>query len=113
MTKKKYRVEYLPTASDDMDDIYSHIAFRLRERQVAKRQLGRLYQAVRRLDAFPERHQKVDWEPWSSLGVRSLPVDNCIIYYLVDHESALVSVVRVVYGGRNTEDIINDSEIIH
>lgn len=40
-------------------------------------------------------------------------MDNYIIYYLVDHESTLVSVVRVVYGGRNIEDIINDSEIIH
>lgn len=103
----KYQVNYLPAASDDMDDIYFYIAFRLGEPQIAKKQLHRLYQAVHSLNAFPERHQKVEREPWASLKMRRMPVDNYIVFYTVDRERSVVNVARVVYGGRNIEDIIN------
>ena len=104
----KFQVKYLPTASDDMDDIYCHIAFRIGEKGAAKRQIDRLYRAVRSLSTFPERHPKVDWEPQLSAGVRRMPVDNYVIYYHVNLEEALVHVVRVVYGGRDVENILNN-----
>jgi toxin ParE1/3/4 len=37
-----------------------------------------------------------------------MPVDNYVIYYHVNLEEALVHVVRVVYGGRDVENILNN-----
>ena len=41
------------------------------------------------------------------MKMHQLPVDNFIVYYLVDDEKRAVTVVRVFYGGRDVEGIIN------
>ncbi len=40
------------------------------------------------------------------MGVRKMPVDRYVVYYMVDRAASLVSVVRVFYGGRDVESII-------
>ena len=58
------------------------------------------------MDSFSEGHTRVDLEPWNTLGMRYLPVDNYIVYYLTDNESMTVLIVRVFYSGRDIKDII-------
>lgn len=41
------------------------------------------------------------------MKIHQLPVDNFIVYYLVDDKELTVTVVRVLYGGRDIEGIIN------
>ncbi len=36
-----------------------------------------------------------------------LPIDNFVVYYTVDDSSLIVTVIRIFYGGRNVEGIIN------
>lgn len=55
---------------------------------------------------MPERYASVDWEPWASMGIRKVPVDNYLVFYLVDPTERLVSIVRIIYCGRDTEHII-------
>ncbi len=85
-----------------------NVAFKLKERQVAKRLVERIRKEIRALNTFPERFQSVEWEPWASMGMRQLVVGNYIIYYLVDISLKQVAVSRVVYGGRNIESMIRD-----
>ena len=101
-----YSVRYSPAAREDLKDIYSYIAYSLKEGNTAAKQTNRIRKGIRSLDAMPERHRAVEWEPWASLGMRMMPVDNYVIYYLVDKERHTVTVVRVFYGGRNVEEII-------
>ena len=56
---------------------------------------------------MPNRHKLVEWEPWHSMKIHQLPTDNFIIYYLIDDEELNVTVVRIFYGGRDIERIIN------
>ena len=104
---KYFRVEYSPEALDDLRAIYSYITFHLKERETAVRQTGRIRREIRALSDTPERYAPVDWEPWASMGMRKLSVDNYVVYYLVEQEKRLVSVVRIFYGGRDTENIVN------
>lgn len=55
---------------------------------------------------MPERYVLVEWEPWHSMEVHKLPVDNFIIYYQVKAKENVVNVVRVFYGGRDIENIV-------
>ena len=71
--------------------------------------MNRIREAVRKLDTMPERHESVDWEPWSSIGMHKLPVDNYIVFYLVDNVKRTVTVIRVLYGGRDIEEIIQET----
>lgn len=41
-----------------------------------------------------------------------MPVDNFIVYYLVDYEKRIVTVVRIFYGGCDIESIINSNKQI-
>jgi len=44
------------------------------------------------------------------MKMHQLPVDNFIVYYLVDDEEMTVTVARVIYGCRDIEGIINSND---
>lgn len=59
------------------------------------------------MDFMPLRYALVDWEPWASMKVHKLAVKNHVVFYIVDEDARLVTIVRIFYGGRNIADIIN------
>lgn len=107
---EQYKVIYSPAALDDLDAIYAYIAFELQVPQIALNQINRIRKEIRSLNTFPERYAKVDWKPWASVRMHRVPVDNYLVYYLADAGTMTVTIVRIFYGGRDVENIIN-SEI--
>ena len=101
-----YKVIYSPESLDDLRDIYSYIAYEKLAPENAEGQVNRIRKAIRGLNMFPEGHTEVDWEPWSSMGMRFLPIDNFVAYYLVNNNNKTVEIVRIFYGGRDVEHII-------
>lgn len=79
-----YKVIYSPEALDDIRKIYSHIAFELQVPDTAKKQVNRIRKEIRSLDLMPMRYALVDWEPWKSLEMHKVPVDNYVVYYTLD-----------------------------
>lgn len=49
---------------------------------------------------------EVDWEPWVSMGIHKMPVDNYCAFYRVDEDAAAVTILRIFYAGRDIENII-------
>lgn len=105
----RYAVNYSGEALDDLRAIYAYIANALLVPATAAAQVERIRKEVRSLNFMPERYTLVDWEPWHSMGMHQLPVDNYIAYYLVDDAAKTVTVARIFYGGRDIEGIINSS----
>lgn len=105
-----YSVRYAPEATEDLREIYSYIAFDLRESDTAVKQINRIRKEVRSLNFMPSRYVIVDWEPWKSMGMHKLPVDNFIVFYTVDSESMTVTIIRIVYGGRDMEGIVTQNK---
>ena len=91
-------------------EIYSYIANELLVPETASAQLSRIRKEVRSLDFMPARYTLVEWEPWHSMKMHQLPVDNFILYYLVDDKERTVTVARIFYGGRDIEEIINSNK---
>lgn len=106
--KTIYQVAYTPLAYDDLLSIFNYIAFDLKSEMNATGQVNRIRDAIRKLNTLPERHEIVDWEPWSSMGMHKIPVDNYIVFYLVDSQNMIVTVNRILYGGRDIEQIAYD-----
>lgn len=102
-----YKVNYSVDALGDLREIYSYIAKELLVPGNAAAQVGRIRKEVRSLGIMPARYALVEWEPWHSMKMHQLPVDNFIVYYLVDEEQMEVTVVRVFYGARDIKGIIN------
>ncbi|QRG86121.1 type II toxin-antitoxin system RelE/ParE family toxin [Bulleidia sp. zg-1006] len=103
---KTYKVIYSPQALQDLTEIYEYIRFTLQARIAADNQSSRIRKMIRSLDTLPARHSLVEWEPWTSMKIYKVPVDNYMIFYRVDDELTTVSIVRIFYSGRNIEDII-------
>ena len=75
-----YSVLYSPAAKDDLFGVYSYIATELLEPEIAAMQTDRIRKAIRSLEHLPLRYAHVDWEPWLSMGMRKLIVDNYIAF---------------------------------
>ncbi len=101
-----YAVRYSQEALDDLRGIYAYIAYELLAKETAAKQVKRIRDEIRALDFMPYRYARVEWEPWHAMDMRQLPIGNFIAYYLVDTEDAKVTVVRIFYGGRDIQEIV-------
>ena len=100
-----YNVIYSPQALNDLKDIYAYIAQELLVPDTARNQVNRIRKEIRSLDFMPSRYALVDWEPWKSMGMHKIPVDNFIVFYTVDDDAMTVGIVRIVYSGRDMENL--------
>ena len=96
-----YRVELSAEGNDDLRKIYEYIAFELGMSDSAKAQIRRLEERIYDLETMPERHRRYEKEPWLTRGLRLMPVDNYVVFYIPNDERRVVNVVRIIYGGRN------------
>ena len=94
-------VSYTDSARRDLQSIYDYIADVLHEPVIAERQTDRIIDAADSLEHMPFRHRLYDYEPWRSIGMRVLPVDNYLVFYLPDESQGIVTIIRVMYGGRD------------
>lgn len=85
---------------------YSYIAFDLKVPDTAKKQIDRIRKEISSLDFMPSRYKIVDWEPWNSLKMHKVTVDKFVLYYTINEDVSTVTIIRIVYGGRNIEEII-------
>lgn len=103
-----YRVQYSAEAVEDLRSIYQYIAVELQAPQTARGQIDRIRKMIRSLSLAPTRFATVEWEPWASIGMRKVPVNKYLVFYLVEHADFTVTVIRIFYSGQNIEEIIKD-----
>ena len=97
-----YQIKYSKEARQDLRDIYTYIAEELLAPETAAGQVNRIMYVVDGLDEMPFRFAQYEFEPWHSQGLRFVPVDNYIVFYLLKEKDEIVYIVRIMYGGRNT-----------
>ncbi|WP_026654565.1 type II toxin-antitoxin system RelE/ParE family toxin [Butyrivibrio sp. AE3003] len=98
-----YYVSYSDEAKDDLRNLFMHIAYNLGSRDNAEGQVNRIREAIKKLDKFPKRNPSVPYEPWASLGMRRLNVDNYVVLYIVDETNERVEIVRIPYGAMDLD----------
>ena len=98
-----YEVSLTNQADSDLRSIYEYIAFDLYSPQHAEGQLNRLEEKILKLEVFPFSHPEYENEPWKSRGLRFMPVDNYIVFFMPNVEKLTVTIIRVMYGGRDVD----------
>lgn len=99
-----YEVTTTEQAESDLRCIYEYIAFELLSPENAARQLDRLEEHIIGLETFPEKYRAYEKEPWKSRGLRVMPVDNYLVFYIPDMKTEIVTVIRVMYDGRDVDN---------
>ena len=99
----KWSVNYTEKAIDDLHAIYEYIAYDLSSPIAAAKLVGRIMDTIDGLDTNPIGLPLYKKEPWKSRGMRFVPVEKYIIFFLVSEEKGTVDVLRVMYGRRDID----------
>ncbi len=107
-----YEVTTTAQADADLRCIYEHIAFELLSPDNAAGQIERLEEHIIGLEEFPEKFRAYEKEPWRGRGLRAMPVDNYLVFYIPDRDAGIVTVIRVMYAGRDVDSQLDDHTIV-
>ncbi len=105
-----YSVVLTSRAQDDLREIFQYIAYGLQSRQNAAGQLSRLEKEIASLAQMPERFRVYDKAKWRKQNLRVMPVDNYLVFYIPTHDDRKVTVLRIIYGGRNVDRALESIE---
>lgn len=97
-----YGIDITAQAKADLRNIYDYIALNLLAPQNAAKQLDRLEKSIMGLKSMPMRFR--EYETWKAKGLRIMPVDNFVVLYVPNEETGIVTIIRVMYGGRNIDE---------
>ena len=103
---RKYDVIITNAAEKDLQEIFTYITLQLLEPETAISLCIRIEQEILKLDTMPDRYAPYKKEPWFPRGLRFFPVGNFLIFYIVRDSDSTVHVLRVMYAGRNLEELL-------
>jgi len=103
-----WQVQIAKHAEDDLRGIYEYIAFELLEPGVAKNLIERIEKRVSKLNNSPQSFAIYQKEPWKSRGLRRVNSGKYAIFYIPTEEDKIVTVIRIMYGGRDIENILDE-----
>ncbi len=104
----KYTIFIAKKAEEDLGEIFEYLAYKVMAGENAVRQLNRIQTAIESLDEMPLRNRVYDKEPWKTRNLRIMPVDNYLVFYLTETDLLKVTILRIMYGGRDITNIFNE-----
>lgn len=104
-----FSIHFTAVAQRDMHDIFEYIAYELQSVSNAVGQLERIEHGIMSLAQMPERYRVYEKEPWRSRNLRIMPIDNYLVFYISDCAENQITIVRVIYGGRDVYSQLNNN----
>ena len=83
----KYKTIWSPKSKKDLHNIYTYIAYSLKETSIAHHIVKKLLNSISRLACFPERYPKIFYYTNKSKNLRKLLFDKYLILYEIDNIS--------------------------
>ena len=96
----EYKIVIEQTAENDLLGILSYISDTLHEPSIAMKIYGLIKKEILTLNRMPFRFEVVNEEPYRSIGVRRIPVENYTAFYIVDENEKTVHIFRILYNRR-------------
>ena len=96
----EYKIVIEQTAENDLLGILSYISDTLHEPSIAMKIYGLIKKEILTLNRMPFRFEVVNEEPYRSMGVRRIPVENYTAFYIVDENEKTVHIFRIIYNRR-------------
>ena len=82
----KYKIIWSPKANQDLNKIYTYIAYTLKEVSIANKTVKKIIKFISSLNYSPERYPKLKYNN-NIKNLRKLPLDNFVIIYQIDNIS--------------------------
>ena len=102
----EYKIVIEQTAENDLLGILSYISDTLHEPSIAMKIYGLIKKEILTLNRMPFRFEVVNEEPYRSMGVRRIPVENYTAFYIVDENENTVHIFRILYNRREWQYLL-------
>lgn len=101
-----YKLEFLPSAQQDMVEIVRYISKELHNPIAADRLATKLLEAAERAAAFPYAAQIYNPIRPLKREYRKLVIKNYLMFYWVDEQKQIVTIAYVTYAKRDYERLL-------
>ncbi|SFG17424.1 type II toxin-antitoxin system RelE/ParE family toxin [Sporolactobacillus nakayamae] len=101
-----YKLMMSIPAVNDLQEISRYIARELREPETAQKLVAKIKRNVMRLSELPTRYPCTADPYLASRGIRRIAVDHYLVFYLIHEEERTVSIIRILSGKRNWEQLL-------
>ena len=98
----KHRIEYLPIAISDLDDLFVFVADN--SQKAAMELIDRIDTSIAGLESFPEMGLLARPPRFARKGYRVLIIDDFLVFYVV--LDAVVEIRRILSGKRNYANLV-------
>jgi len=98
---KNYKIEITEPAENDLRAVGVYISNELLELSIAKKVVNKIGEAIITLAELPLRNALVSDERLALQGIRKILMDNYIVFYIVNEENRIVTIVRILYTRRD------------
>jgi len=93
----RYELEYLPVAEKDLRNAAMYIAIDLKSPIAAANLMRKIRKKADALRKTPYMYREYYGEPGNETAYRAMPVNNYLVYYVVNEDSKTVEIHRVLY----------------
>lgn len=101
----KYSYKFTEKAEKDLDEILAYIREELFNPSAASAFLQKVFENIDNIRNFPFSGMIVENDFLLNKEIRRIVVNNYIMYYLTNEKTREITIIRIVYGKRNLEDI--------
>ena len=109
--ESKFQFRLTEKANAELDDTISYIAVELANPKAASDFMDKLGAAIDEACLLPESGSPVVNDLLGGWEVRKKIIGNYIMYYWPDLTEKIIYVLRIVYEGRNIDDILRQMDI--
>ncbi|HMA60558.1 MAG TPA: type II toxin-antitoxin system RelE/ParE family toxin [Halanaerobiales bacterium] len=102
----RYDIEITEPAEKDLYEIGRYIAKELLEQDKAVDVVDKIANNIYKLEEMPFRNAIVDDDKLASQGIRKFIVDNYIVFYNVNEENKVITIIRILYNRRDWLNIL-------
>ena len=102
-----YQIVITKPAENDMKEAAKYIADQLLNPAAVKRLLDDAERVIYSLSEMPQRHALASDDALSRSGIRFVPVNNYLVFYVVREEKKTVVIQRFLYGKRDWINILS------
>ena len=98
MSNKEYKINYLPIAKKDLNEIIEYI--QADDPNAALELLNKIDENISQLSSFPYKGTTPDDENLQAKNYRMLVVETYLIFYVVNEDEKEVEIRRIIHGKR-------------
>jgi len=109
MQSSRYAYKFAPRAESDLDNTLKYIEEELHNPKAAQDLVIELFEKIDIVREFPLSGVALDNEFISDQTLRRIFVRNYVVFYKPDDATKTIIIIRMIYGGRNIDEILKNS----